>query len=688
MSVLPSNISRTSNLLRSQLATSGLQRTNQSMIEVQTQLSTGRSINRASDDPIRAAAVSLLDSRLNMSGQRARNLSHASTVMGTLDSAFGQVTELLRNARSTASSQIGVTSDAITRRQQATVVDSMIQSLMTLANRDVAGIHVFGGSATSRPPIVAAGGGYRYVGSGAGMLTDIGLGDVVPITVSGNNAIGETSAAVQSSIDLSPALTGQTRLTDLRGATDRGVTPSTITFSFNGGTFTSVDLAGAVTADDVANRIEVAIRAYEVANSVSILDTGGVSVTGQGLRFDMIGLDTLSFSDVGSGTAAGDLGISATAFVATNEVGGNPQPRLTMQTPLSAVPGLTLPLGSVRVKLGQGPSTTQRVIDLSSALTVDDLRASLEAAGLGLQVRINEAATGLSVVHQTAGQVLSIEEMPGGAATASQLGIRTFDYSTPISTFNHGRGVRIATGGTDPVTGLPDPAADVDFQVTLGSGQKFNVDLRPQDVLSVQTILDRINQQFTVAIGQSPIVSTAPALAAGDFNATLTDGANGIAFVQTLGPGEIAVAKVNNSAAAEDLGLFAGVYDSASSTLLAQDRSTLRVNNIFSDLLDLREALLKDDTAGITLAGERLEASDDRVSAAHAVVGSLAARIEQAALDLEDRNVLDEQTRSSMIDLDFAEAASRFSLLQTQLEASLRVTGQSSGRSLFDFLNF
>ncbi len=145
---------------------------------------------------------------------------------------------------------------------------------------------------------------------------------------------------------------------------------------------------------------------------------------------------------------------------------------------------------------------------------------------------------------------------------------------------------------------------------------------------------------------------------------------------------------MNNSAAAEDLGLSGAVYDSATSTLQAQDRATVRVNNLFSDLMDLRQALLADDTSGITVAGEQLRATDDIVSATHAMVGSAGRRVEDATAQLEDRKLIDTRTKSEMQDLDFTEAATRFTLLQTQLDASLRVTGQVNGRSLFDFLSF
>ncbi len=688
MNVLPANISRISNMLRTQTAVNGLQRTNMALFEVQQQMSTNRSINRASDDPVRAAAISLLDQRLNQTEQRSRNLQHADTVLSTLDQAMSQVGELVRSAQSLASGQIGITSDAVTRRQQAGTVDSMLQSLFEITNREVSGVHVFAGSTTTQVPMERFGGGYRYVARGPGMTTDLGSGDTIPLTLGGNNGIGETAGQMLGIRDLDPTVTASTRLSDLRGAQGTGIGTGSVSMSFNGGPSMTVDLTGAGTVQDVMNRLDGALRQYEIDNSVSIVGATGLTVSGGSINVDIAGTGQLVFTNVGGSSVGTDLGLTQNPLDSTSGQTAGLDPKLTMTTPVSALTGVTLPMDSIRVKMSQGSIVSQRTIDLSGATTVDDIRAAIEDSGLGVRVQINEAGTGINVLSEVSGMQMSIEEVAGGSNTATELGIRTMTGDTAVSRLNNGKGVRIVTGATDPVTGLPDPARDVDFQITLGSGQKFNVDLRPQDMTSVQTILDRINSEFATAVGQTPLVATAPALNAGEFTAQLTDSANGLAFVQTLTGTAIRVEKMNNSAAAEDLGLSGAVYDSATSTLQAQDRATVRVNNLFSDLMDLRQALLADDTSGITVAGEQLRATDDIVSATHAMVGSAGRRVEDATAQLEDRKLIDTRTKSEMQDLDFTEAATRFTLLQTQLDASLRVTGQVNGRSLFDFLSF
>ena len=69
-----------------------------------------------------------------------------------------------------------------------------------------------------------------------------------------------------------------------------------------------------------------------------------------------------------------------------------------------------------------------------------------------------------------------------------------------------------------------------------------------------------------------------------------------------------------------------------------------------------------------------------------ALVGAHANRVARAITRLEDSQVLDEKLRSQLQDLDYAEAATRFTMLQTQLQAALASGAQTNRLSLLDFL--
>lgn len=689
MSSIPSNLSRVPNLLSSQLLLSSITRTSVSLLDVQNQMATGQRITRFSDDAIGATTLSLLQERIGRTDQRLRNLSNAQGTLDFLDSSIGDASDLVLEAKNIASDQVGAQSDATTRNNQAVVIDGMLRQLLALANRETNGVYVFGGSTASRAPIQELRGGFRYVGRGEGLYTDLDPGDDIPITIGGENAIGATSARLESRLDLNPGLTPNTRLSDLRGARGLGIADGSVNFSFNGGPTATVDLSDADTTQDVVDRLTAAIQQYQTDNSVTILGPGGVSLSGGSISIDVVGgapNPALTFSEVGSGTTATDLGLAQVPFDAATPAGADLDPKLTLLSPLSSISSLTLPLESIRIRFGRGSNSTYTDVDLSSAQTVDDLRNLIETGVPGVRVRINDAGTGLNLYNEISGPAMSVEEVPGGADTATSLGIRTLAADTGISEFNSGRGVRIVDNQIDPISGVATSQLNTDFRVFLGNGQAFDVDLRPQDMLNVQSVITRINDEFNNALGQPAVVSTAPPLAAGDFTAGLTDAGNGIAFTQTVAGGAVTVEKLNNSAAAEDLGLLNGTYDATSATFIAQDRAAVRVENVFTALLDLRDALRNDDSDGITLAGEALTQSVDRLAATRALVGVYANRVEKSTTRQEDLKVLDESVRSQVQDLDFADASLRFTLLRTQLQAAMTSGVQAQNLSLLDFL--
>lgn len=687
MSSIPSGLARVPNLLRSQISLSNLTRTNIDLLRVQGQLASGKAINRVSDDAVRSATIMELQDRLERGVQRQRNIEHARASLGVLDKALGEAGDLSQEAKSMALAQIGFPTGADERRGQAVVVNSLISSLFNTANRQGVAGYVFGGSQPEKQPFEELLGGYRYVGQGAGLSTELGLAESVPITIGGATGLGSTSARVRGTVDLDPTLTATTRLSDLSGARGLGITPGQIEFSFDNGVRTKIDLSTADTVQDVIDSVTSALRQYETDNGVTMLGPGAVSFSGSGLSIDVVAdvpNPPLQFFEVGGGVTAQDLGIAAApvfSFVNGAPAGLDLNPRITWRTPVSALAGVTGGLGSIKVTNGSGTAT----VDLSSAVTLEDVKNLIEGTKLGVRVAINGAGTGIDVYSElAAGEkgAMAIEEVPGSNATASRLGIRSLSTGTQISDFNFGRGVGIVDGAKDPITGLPDPARDVDFFITLGdvAATRFTVDLRPQDIVSVQTVINRINSEVGSQL-------TAAGYQPGDLVAGLSNGANGLTLVQSpTFPNAITVTGQNNSPAADQLGFSKGTYFPTSATFIGEDRAKVRVDGLFSDLIDLRNALAGNNTAGIGFASEKLAGSIDALSQARGTVGGFAQRVEYAEQHEEDATVFNEQVRSQMEDLDYTEAATRFSLLQTQLAAGLRSTASASSLTLLDFL--
>ena len=85
MTSIPAGLSRAPNLFLAQVQLDRINRGNVSLFEVQNRLATGRDINRVSDDPVRASAISTINQSLERSGQWLRNFNTATTALDSLD---------------------------------------------------------------------------------------------------------------------------------------------------------------------------------------------------------------------------------------------------------------------------------------------------------------------------------------------------------------------------------------------------------------------------------------------------------------------------------------------------------------------------------------------------------------------------------------------------------------------------
>jgi flagellar hook-associated protein 3 FlgL len=658
MGAIPANLARVPNALASRIALGGIQKTNRDLLLLQVQLAAGKSFTRPSENAIGASTVSVLDDMIERREQRTRNLSQAEATLNALDSSLGDVADLLQEARGIGLSQIGVGSDAATRRNQATVIDSMINSLLSAANRDLRGVHYFGGDEHAVEPFTTLLDGIRYNGSGAGMRADLGLASDIRVTMGGEQAFGALSGRIEGERDLDPSMTASTRLADLRGANGRGVKAGAIEIDVSG-TLMQVDLSTADSIGDVISTIEAAIQTVDPGASVSVdFSTGDrISIA------PSAGVNVV-IRDSNSSTTAGDLGLSGSYPGGASTAGRDLDPRITELTRLDSLSGVSVPLGQIMIRSnGQA-----RQIDLSGLTSVQDLQNAIASTGLGARLEISEDGTRLNLRNEVSGVAMSVEEI--GGSTATELGIRSFASSTRLDDFNGGRGVRQADGAIDPLTGLPDPSRDLDFRVVLKDGRSFDVDIDGD--VTVNDVLGSINSAAAAA-GITPA----------EFNAQLVATGNGIELVDSTIGAKMQVLDLNNSGSAEDLGILG---DSVDPSLVGQDRATVAVDSVFSHLISLRDALLANDERGIGFATDKLEADISRATEARADVGVRSRRVAEASAREEDLGIQDKALRSSIQDLDFTAAATRFASLQQQLEAGLAGAAKAVNLSLLDFL--
>jgi flagellar hook-associated protein 3 FlgL len=638
MSSIPSNIARVPGTLTADLLRTNLRDNNVKLLEVQTMISTGKRVNRPSDDPSVMGGVTLLNRELSLFAQQISNLSRAQTSIDSTGQALADVSNILLEAQNIASSQVGVGSTPETRVNQAQVIAGQITALVDIANRSVRGVYLFAGENANIAPFEEHLGGVRYTGSRNDLQADLGLLGDLGVNLNGADAFGALSARVTGTVDLDPDATANTRLVDVVGVRGVGVTLGQIELTVDASPVT-VDLTGADTLGDIATRINNAIDGIDPTAGALAVSTDGLTLTAN------VG-HTIAIADIGQGVTAADLGIAVSA-TSGSVVGSDVDPKLSEQTLISSFgPAVDLASG---LKITVGSTTT--TVDFAGLTTVRQMMNKVQAADLGVRLEINDAATGFNLVNETSGLTMSVGEESGGT-TASDLGLRSLDTTTLLSDFRFGLGISTVTGN--------------DIRIHTHDGTDIDVDLTT-----------------TATVGD--VIAAINAAGGGSVTASLASDGNGLVIDDnTVGGDSFSIVDLNGSLAADHLGIETNA--GAASTITGQDNAQVRVESVFTHLMMLHDGLLSNDEQMITAAGEALHTDVDEIASSRAVMGVRSQQVAQQVSRLEEKTAQNQSLLSQLQDADYNEVISRFVQLQQQIEGSMLAGQRSFSLSLLDFL--
>jgi len=265
----------------------------------QEQVSTGKRVNTASDDPIAATEILRTTSSLANNTQYIANQAAATQQLGTTDSTLGQVTDLLQSVRTTlVSANNGSLSDS-DRASLSTNLKGQLDSLVALANtQDGDGHYLFAGYHTSTTPFANNGTSVTYAGDDGTRSIQVSATRQIAISANGadvfnriaqGNGVFTTAAAAANTgggiIDTGTvadpsALTGHTydvAFTVANGATTYQVTDTT--------TNTAV---GSATPFTAGSTIAVAGMQFDISGSPADGDHFTIAPAGKQSMFQTL----------------------------------------------------------------------------------------------------------------------------------------------------------------------------------------------------------------------------------------------------------------------------------------------------------------------------------------------------------------------------------------------------------------
>lgn len=152
-----------------------LQTRYRTLADAQTQISTGRSVNAPSDDPIAAAQERLRQSELSGIKSSQTSVQATQTRLTSMESSLESIRSVLSRANELALTGANGSYSQTDRNAMADEIDQLIKSVKDSVNAKVDGDYVFSGTKTDTAPYTTATGD-TYQGDANAVVRDGGAG--------------------------------------------------------------------------------------------------------------------------------------------------------------------------------------------------------------------------------------------------------------------------------------------------------------------------------------------------------------------------------------------------------------------------------------------------------------------------------------------------------------------------------
>lgn len=164
-------------------------------------LSTGKKINKPSDDPVGITYALRYRSELSMNEQYQKNIDTAKSYVDHTDTVLGQLTDVLQRANE-------LTTQGVNGTNPQTALDAISQELgqlydqtISIGNDQLNGKYIFNGQKTDQQPYTQTG-ATTAVSDNAKINYQFAAGVTIPINVTGNEVFGYGSGTNQEKDNL------------------------------------------------------------------------------------------------------------------------------------------------------------------------------------------------------------------------------------------------------------------------------------------------------------------------------------------------------------------------------------------------------------------------------------------------------------------------------------------------------
>lgn len=273
---------------------------NRDLVKYGNQLATGRLLDRLKDSPAGSAALVSLADQDAAIDQYLSNTNAGSLVLHVADSALNEAGNLAGTVFSKGTQAASETLDPDARAALAQEVRSLRDQIVSLANSEVRGRHIFAGSQTTEAPFLLEGDSVSYRGDGTVNALQVDSGTEAQMNFAGDGVFQPLFAAIESLL----AAIGEGDLTGMQAALNRfapaltGLSAARAQVGSGLNLLESVqsrlrtretDIAAQRSLIQDADPVEAALKLRQTQTALDAAMTAGGAVLKQGNLFDLLG---------------------------------------------------------------------------------------------------------------------------------------------------------------------------------------------------------------------------------------------------------------------------------------------------------------------------------------------------------------------------------------------------------------
>jgi len=170
-------------------------RSQNQVIKLGEQISSGKRLNSAGDNPADFARAKNLRGVLTTTHQYQTNVGRADDQLSVTESTLASIQQVVDRSGELALAMANGTVDASQRATMTVEVQHLSDELVTLGNTQLNGRYLFGGTQTGRPPFTAQG---IYQGNSDLRSVEVGEGVTVDVNIPGNTVLSGAGGGVDA----------------------------------------------------------------------------------------------------------------------------------------------------------------------------------------------------------------------------------------------------------------------------------------------------------------------------------------------------------------------------------------------------------------------------------------------------------------------------------------------------------